>query len=666
MNERIEAWLRARDAARFQSDMDRSARSVRRVGDAADHSARMSDRMERSGGRVLSVLGLIGRAAGYAALGVGALAAGGTAWGLQFNASMEQNEVAFRNFLGSADQARSYLQDLYKLASTTPFEFPQLVSGARRLLAFGFEAKEAKNILKEIGDTASGLGVGAEGIDRMVMAIGQIQAKGKLSTEELLQMAELGVPAFQILQKEFGITGKELESRLRAGSIGADKAIGALRKGMRKHFEGMSKDQAKTFTGQLSTLKDNVAKALGDLTKPLFDKLRKDVLPWLNKNLPGALEDAQDAVGGVGAGLFGGIAPTSGAGTMGLDIGKKMKSVGEFVAKGFKVGKGAVEEFLDALKPAKPFLDNVLIPLLKGFAIGVIGSLVFAFKALIFILKILAPVFGFLGKILKPFKPLFEGIGLVIGFLVGGPFLGLFKAVPKIGFLFKAASGLIKFTAGVFGFLLKSAFKVYAFIGTRLFGVLSKLPSLLGKAAGAVGRFASGAWNAVKSGIGKVLDFIKGLGSKFIRAGGDIARGIINGIKSVFGSGLTFVGNLAKGLANAVIGFLNSAIPNKIPVPGAPDIGLPANPIPTLGTGGVIGIGGRAIVGDRGMELAENIGGQTRITPIRPARSGGVRPISPELVGAGRRGDIIVPVSIDGREVARAVAKDTDDRLARA
>jgi tape measure domain-containing protein len=80
------------------------------------------------------------------------------------------------------------------------------------MLAMGFSAKEVMPTLTAIGDASSGLGLGAEGLDRITRALGQMRAKGKVSAEEMLQLTEAGVPAWAILSKAIGKstdTGRE-------------------------------------------------------------------------------------------------------------------------------------------------------------------------------------------------------------------------------------------------------------------------------------------------------------------------------------------------------------------------------------------------------------------------------------------------------------------------
>jgi tape measure domain-containing protein len=125
--------------------------------------------------------------------------------GVKFDAGMEQSKVAFTNLLGNADSAQKMLDNLYGIAAKTPFDFPQLRDSTQRLLGFGMAAKNVVPTMTAIGDAVAAAGGGSEQIDKISTAMGQIQAKGKVSTEELLQMAESGVPAMKILADQMGI-----------------------------------------------------------------------------------------------------------------------------------------------------------------------------------------------------------------------------------------------------------------------------------------------------------------------------------------------------------------------------------------------------------------------------------------------------------------------------
>lgn len=222
-------------------------------------------------------------------------------YGLDFNMTMEENRVALAHFLGGTGAANRELATLYDLAARTPFEFADLTTAARKFLAFGFTVNETNDYLRILGDTVAGLALGAEGIGRATLAIGQIQAKGRVMGEELLQLTELGIPALQILQRELGLTAEQV-GRIGELSIPASVAIPALMRGMAKEFDGAAEEQSKTMRGRLSSLRDYSRQLMGTLTFPLFELLRLRVIPRAAEIVQAMQEAAKDG-GGVGAAI---------------------------------------------------------------------------------------------------------------------------------------------------------------------------------------------------------------------------------------------------------------------------------------------------------------------------------------------------------------------------
>lgn len=242
-----------------------------------------------------------------------------------------------------------------------------------------------------------------------------------------------------------------------------------------------------------------------------------------------------------------------------------------------KIGTGAIEvgkQLVDAFKPAQPFLENVIIPLLKGIAIGVIGSIVGAFKLAVPIIKIIATGLGALGKVMAPLKPVIQGIGVVIGYVFGGPILGAIGKLTKFGgvvggigrvakVLGNIITGLglaigkvVKFVGGAVGALaflgvtvVRLAVKFNPLVAAVRFAV-NKIPSLIRSVAGSVGRAASAVGGAVLSGIGRVANVgsriaewfgkipgrveakLSGLRHDFKKFGTNILNSIISGIRS--------------------------------------------------------------------------------------------------------------------------------------
>jgi tape measure domain-containing protein len=189
-------------------------------------------------------------------LGLAALKAAG---------ELEQNKVAFTTMLGSSDAALAHLQQLRDFALATPFQFTELELASKRMMALGFNAAEVIPTLRIIGDAAAGLGMGAAGVERIVTALGQMKAKGAIQAEEMRQLAEAGIPAWNILAKTLNTDVAGAMAAVEKRTVMAAEAIPALLTGINTKFGGMMEAQSKTLLGQWSNLEDAISFTLTDI-----------------------------------------------------------------------------------------------------------------------------------------------------------------------------------------------------------------------------------------------------------------------------------------------------------------------------------------------------------------------------------------------------------------
>lgn len=195
--------------------------------------------------------------------------------GEEFNALKENSQLAFTTMLGSGQLAEKFLKGLQSFAERTPFELPGLIDASQKMIAFGFTAESVIPTLTSIGDAVSGLGGSPEKLQRVITAIGQIKAKGKAQAQEMLQLAEAGIPAWDILAKHLGVTIPEAMKMSEKGTIDATTAINALVGGMNQKFGGLMEKQSKSFTGLRSTFNDLMRDVAAKITKPWFDNAKK-------------------------------------------------------------------------------------------------------------------------------------------------------------------------------------------------------------------------------------------------------------------------------------------------------------------------------------------------------------------------------------------------------
>ena len=205
--------------------------------------------------------------------GIGLALAGVGAMSVKSAADMGMTKVAFTQMLGSAEKATAFVKDLQKFAAETPFEFEQVKGAAQKFLAFGFTAEQVIPVLTSVGNAAAGLGMGQDGIDRLTLALGQMAAKGKVSGEEMRQLAEAGIPAWQMLADKMGVSVPEAMEKVSKSGVSAAVGLDAIVGGMDKKFAGMMEKQAQEIPGLFATLTDNMGMAAIELGNTLSEGL---------------------------------------------------------------------------------------------------------------------------------------------------------------------------------------------------------------------------------------------------------------------------------------------------------------------------------------------------------------------------------------------------------
>lgn len=233
------------------------------------------------GSNILAAAGLGGGVAGIAFTAVSSVVnfitrsvrEGISAW-FEYSAHIEQVRIGFTTMLGSGQAAEAMIKNLSVMARTTPFEFEGLADATRRLLALGTASRDVLPLLKAIGNATSAAGGGQEQFQRVVYAFGDIQAKGKLTGEEIRQLANNGIPVFRILQEELQLTNGEIFKLVRQSKLGSEEFIEAFKRFSENKFGDAMQAQSRTALGALSNLKDAALQISDNALKPLFNLIR--------------------------------------------------------------------------------------------------------------------------------------------------------------------------------------------------------------------------------------------------------------------------------------------------------------------------------------------------------------------------------------------------------
>lgn len=255
-----------------------------------------------------NMLGMTAKsAAGLAAAFVSLHGVGEIAKGIvQTGAAFETLEVRLTSLLGSSDAAKEALAQIKQLAMTTPFEVSALAESFTKLTAMGLQPSMTQ--MRALADTAATLGGGTEALQGVTLALGQAWAKNKLQGDEILQLAERGVPIWDLLAKATGKNIGELQKLSEAGLLGRDTIL-KLIDAMGEMNSGASDKLMSTFSGAVSNAKDAlhefydmVAKAgvLEFLTSQVQDLLKEFDRMKASGELQAAAKQMADSLLSVG------------------------------------------------------------------------------------------------------------------------------------------------------------------------------------------------------------------------------------------------------------------------------------------------------------------------------------------------------------------------------
>lgn len=111
---------------------------------------------------------------------------------------------------GSSQAAQQQLVRLREVAKLPGLGFEEAIQGSINLQAAGLSAQEAERTLKGFGNALATVGKGKAELDGVVLAISQIQSKGKISAEEINQIAERVPQIRQVLLDAFGTANTEI------------------------------------------------------------------------------------------------------------------------------------------------------------------------------------------------------------------------------------------------------------------------------------------------------------------------------------------------------------------------------------------------------------------------------------------------------------------------
>ena len=192
--------------------------------------------------------------------------------GVDYNATMQSYLTNFKVMLGSEEQAAAKLAEIRKMAASTPFSLDDLTDGTQTLLQFGIAADDTTGVLQQLGDISLG---NADKLQTLVRAYGKMSSAQKVTLENVNMMIDAGFNPLNQICTATGESMADLYKRISDGKVSfaeLEAAVESATSQGGQFYNGML-EASQTFSGRMSTLKDNVSALTGELTGGLFEAL---------------------------------------------------------------------------------------------------------------------------------------------------------------------------------------------------------------------------------------------------------------------------------------------------------------------------------------------------------------------------------------------------------
>lgn len=153
--------------------------------------------------------------------------------------------------LGSTVSTKGLTQDIQWLAAEGVGNIDQLTQAAKTLLvAFDGNQATVKHWLSIMDDVAAGTSLTA---DQFASMTARVQASGKVETEVLNMLRDRGVPVYQMLAEEMGVTSEQALKLTQNGQVGMKEWMAVVEK-MHESFKGLSAElSTNTLEGARAT-----------------------------------------------------------------------------------------------------------------------------------------------------------------------------------------------------------------------------------------------------------------------------------------------------------------------------------------------------------------------------------------------------------------------------
>jgi tape measure domain-containing protein len=417
--------------------------------------------------------------------------------GLRTSADLETAQVGLTTLLGSAEDAAKTIAEIKRVAASTPFEVNGLARATQLLASVTHDGPRSVKVLSDIGEALVAMGKGNEELDRIMVNLQQVGALGHASMVDIKQFAYAGIPIFEMLKSQTGLTGDALDSFVADGKVTFDMLTAMFDKANDSggQFFNAYKNNADSFNQIQATMRESISLTVSNIMNQsgAFD-FAKNAMKRFTEYLTSHQADIVAAIKGI------------------VDYLKEHKEVAIILVG---VIAGALAPAFIALAYAIGTTMLALAPFMLG---GAVIAGLFAFRE---------QIYGILEQtgLINTFTWAWQVLAGVWNDSLKPSFMGLWEALkPLMPFLQSMAK--------ILGFELVIAIKAFVLALTVIIKIVAEVLAAITNLETYLINGFMGAWNKVSGAIGAAIDKIQ----RFIDLAKEAANYGLNVGKSAYSS----------------------------------------------------------------------------------------------------------------------------------
>ena len=333
------------DAAQATNKAGAEARKA--AGDVTKFGGAMGGATGKAGGFGRSMMDIAKKAGGMAGAfagisGVTSVLSGG----FERLMNVQRAEIMFQSVGLSADQTKAQMEQLTEQVTGTSVSLADAAKYSAMFAQSGVQLGKPMNDAIDAFTSLSSIAEGS-GVD-VGRVLQQISAAGKVTGEDLNQMADAGVNATKYLADHMGMSQEEVKKAVSDGKVSFEDFVGAVNAGT----GDLAKEMGQTLPAKMSNMKTAFSNFGAAVIEPFIGPLTTAVefVTTGMKNVTGAIKDA--------TGEGGALRPVMDG------VGDAFKAVGRFVQDNatwlgpLAVGLGAAATQFVALYKAMKFIET--------------------------------------------------------------------------------------------------------------------------------------------------------------------------------------------------------------------------------------------------------------------------------------------------------------------